>query len=362
MKHLLFTISLIILSISLKGQQSNLIDFYPSTCDEHQDVERIRERISDIFIKNDTLFVTISVVANCGINIDQLSADAIYWNDTLRLSFEPIPIITDTLYEDEETIYHYSLSMEECDCCFEFMYLVKGVTNTSIPIKLNNKNISFHKEKYLTYPIQYKIHEGDTINYRDKYGLRQGRWFIENKDHQAFQDRIYRNDSLLAGTDYRYHQNKRLKSKTIWFSSKDYQYSEFDEGGHLIGQSLTIDIHTGITLPDSIDGKKAFVITEKMPEFPGGKEALNKYISSNLQYTSGNTDEFQNKVTVSFIIDKEGKVQNVNIISPKHLFKLTEFEKCVFKLINNMPKWKPGRQNGKRVPVKYVIPINTDPQ
>ncbi|MCT4587237.1 MAG: energy transducer TonB [Carboxylicivirga sp.] len=352
---------LFVICISLNGQESHLIDFYPSTCDKNEDVTRLNKRVSDIFIQNDTLYLTLTTIANCGLNTEQLKADAIYFNDTLYLSFEQPEIIIDTL-NTGETEYTYNLSMEDCDCCFQFMYVVKDIPHTSIPIKLNKQNINFSEEKYKTHHIRYQIHNGDTINYIDKYGLHQGKWLFYNQSNQLINNRFYRNDTIVFGTDLRYDDKQKLLSKIEWINNEPCLYSEFDQHEQLIGKCLLQSDPSTITHIDTIDNQKAVLIVELMPEYPGGETALFKYLAENIKQDTKCIEDFQTTVNVSFIIDTLGNVRNTTIVNQHPTFKLTEFEKNVFQVIKSMPKWKPGEHQGKKVPVLFHIPIRIDPQ
>ena len=98
-----------------------------------------------------------------------------------------------------------------------------------------------------------------------------------------------------------------------------------------------------------------FVIVEEMPSFPGGMEALNKYITDNLKYPGeAVTNNITGQVLVSFIVSVSGKIKDVKIT--KTLHPLLDIE--AVRIISNMPDWKPGMQAGKRVPVDMQIPIN----
>ncbi|WP_289056065.1 hypothetical protein [Carboxylicivirga marina] len=233
MKKIVFTLLILFIGISSNGQESNLIGFYPSFCDENEDVLRIRDRVSNVFFRNDTLFVSVGFVANCGFESEHLNPGAQLLNDTLYLSFDLEPQITDSIIEGEKIIYFTSLNYVDCDCCFEFMYLLKNIPHDSIPIKLNNKNICYHKEKYKTYPIQFEIHKGDTINFIDKYGFRQGKWLLYKDSELLLSERIYKNDSILLGTDFRYYENNTIKAKLEWLNNEYQNYSEYDESGKL---------------------------------------------------------------------------------------------------------------------------------
>ena len=98
-----------------------------------------------------------------------------------------------------------------------------------------------------------------------------------------------------------------------------------------------------------------YVNVEQKPEFEGGPQAMMQFIYKNVVYPSAARDQGkQGKVYVSFIIDEEGNVTNVEIVkgAEKHL------DKEALRVITKMPKWKPGKQRGVPVKVKYTIPVN----
>lgn len=98
-----------------------------------------------------------------------------------------------------------------------------------------------------------------------------------------------------------------------------------------------------------------FVVVEEDPEFPGGMEALYRYLASNIKYPeNAKKERIQGKVYVSFVIEKDGSVSNIKV--------LRDIgggcgEEAV-RVVKQMPKWKPGRQRGKRVRTQYNLPIN----
>ena len=106
---------------------------------------------------------------------------------------------------------------------------------------------------------------------------------------------------------------------------------------------------------DTIDGMAVFSIAEKMPDFIGGQESLMKYIVEHIKYpTLYNNESLQTKIVITFVIDTVGIVRNPFIQRSIHKDFDTEF----LKVIENMPKWSPGINNGKKVPVRYYLPIN----
>lgn len=118
---------------------------------------------------------------------------------------------------------------------------------------------------------------------------------------------------------------------------------------------LTVLLPLGTTTlraqpPDSI-----YSAVAQMPEFPGGRASLMKYLAQHLKYPRLATEEgTQTSLCVTFIITKEGRAVKPQVRNPKG----TAWERGVKKLILNMPLWKPGMQDGRPVHVRYVLPIS----
>lgn len=104
------------------------------------------------------------------------------------------------------------------------------------------------------------------------------------------------------------------------------------------------------------DDNSIYETVEQMPEYPdGGMAGLMKFISKNLEYPAICQESgVQGKVVVSFVVNKDGSITDFRIVRSvdKHL------DKEALRVLNSMPKWKPGKRNGVPVRVKYTIPIN----
>lgn len=100
---------------------------------------------------------------------------------------------------------------------------------------------------------------------------------------------------------------------------------------------------------------QVFFIVEDMPEFPGGEMALRTYIANAIKYpVIAQENGIQGKVYVTFVVGKDGSVSNASIargVDPS-------IDKEALRVINTLPKWKPGKQRGKPVNVSYTVPIN----
>ena len=91
-----------------------------------------------------------------------------------------------------------------------------------------------------------------------------------------------------------------------------------------------------------------------MPSFPGGDAELLKYIATNIKYPKESQDEGeQGRVICSFVVDKKG-----NIVEPKIIRGIDpSLDAEALRVIGMMPRWTPGRQDGKAVRVLYTVPI-----
>ncbi len=99
-----------------------------------------------------------------------------------------------------------------------------------------------------------------------------------------------------------------------------------------------------------------FVIVELMPQFKGGEEAKQKFIQKNIVYPEkAKLDGITGTCYVTFVVEKNGEITDAKII--RGVPNGAELDKEALRVINMMPKWKPGKQNGKKVRVQYNLPI-----
>ena len=106
----------------------------------------------------------------------------------------------------------------------------------------------------------------------------------------------------------------------------------------------------------SLDENAVFMVVEKMPEFPGGQQALFNYLSKHVNYPKAAQEQaIEGRVICQFIVEKDGSINNVTVV---HTSGNESLDKEAIRVIQSMPKWKPGLMQGKPVRVKYTIPIN----
>ena len=99
---------------------------------------------------------------------------------------------------------------------------------------------------------------------------------------------------------------------------------------------------------------KVFQVVEQMPQFPGGQAAMMKFIADSLRYPSvACENRIEGRVVVQFVVDCEG-----NILNPLVVWSVDPLlDREAIRLVKLMPKWIPGRQNGKPVNVVCLVPI-----
>ncbi len=98
-----------------------------------------------------------------------------------------------------------------------------------------------------------------------------------------------------------------------------------------------------------------YEVVEKMPEFPdGGMPGLMKYLSANIRYPeAAHKAGTQGRVTVQFVVGKDGSIGNVGILRGVD----PNLDAEAIRVISSMPKWKPGTQKGEPVNVRYTVPV-----
>ncbi len=95
-------------------------------------------------------------------------------------------------------------------------------------------------------------------------------------------------------------------------------------------------------------------LVDEMPEFPGGIEKLMEYLANNIKYPKkAKKNKVQGKVFVNFIVEKDGSISNIKILKGIGYGCNEE----VIRVLKKMPKWKPGKHNGKPVRVIFNLPV-----
>ena len=106
--------------------------------------------------------------------------------------------------------------------------------------------------------------------------------------------------------------------------------------------------------PPKQEDNKVFDVVEQMPSFPGGNGALMSYLSQNVKYpVVAQENGVQGRVVVSFVVEKDGSITDVRVVKSVD----PSLDKEAARVVQSMPKWIPGKQNGSAVRVKYNVPV-----
>lgn len=104
---------------------------------------------------------------------------------------------------------------------------------------------------------------------------------------------------------------------------------------------------------DEVDDA-VFVVVEKSPEFPSGDDSLYAFIGRNIKYPeAAKKNKIEGRVFVTFVIEKDGQVSSAKILRDIGGGCGEE----ALRVVNSMPKWKPGTQRGNPVRVQFNLPI-----
>ncbi|WP_339736905.1 TonB family protein [uncultured Sunxiuqinia sp.] len=122
-----------------------------------------------------------------------------------------------------------------------------------------------------------------------------------------------------------------------------------------IDEETAIEVAPVIQEEEEADEGQVFFIVEDMPEFPGGELALRKFIANAIKYpVIAQENGIQGKVYVNFVVDTDGSITNARIARGVD----SSLDKEALRVVNTLPRWKPGQQRGKPVKVSYTVPIN----
>lgn len=102
------------------------------------------------------------------------------------------------------------------------------------------------------------------------------------------------------------------------------------------------------------DEDEIFIAVDQQPEFKGGYEAMMAFIKQNMQYPpNARRMRIEGTVHVSFVVRKTGEISDVKVLRGI----MTECDKEAVRVVQLMPSWVPGQQNGRNVHVRFILPL-----
>jgi protein TonB len=120
------------------------------------------------------------------------------------------------------------------------------------------------------------------------------------------------------------------------------------------GQAVEVKYVQTVVEEEEPEEQEIFQVVEEMPEFPGGMAECMKFLGKNIKYpTISQENGVSGKVIVQFVVNKDGSVVDPVVVRSVDPY----LDKEALRVINTMPKWKPGKQRGKPVRVRYTVPV-----
>ena len=102
------------------------------------------------------------------------------------------------------------------------------------------------------------------------------------------------------------------------------------------------------------EGPVNMAMVEQKPQFPGGDAEMYKWLGNQIVYPPAAAEEgVSGKVTVQFVVEKDGSISNVSVVRGKH----PALDAEAVRVVKKMPKWVPGKNNGAPVRVIYMLPV-----
>ncbi len=171
--------------------------------------------------------------------------------------------------------------------------------------------------------------------------------FYETRAKQMLGNYSSINPEVKHGKFKYWFRNGKVQMEATYVKNEPVQMKQFNEQGDIMTEWELIEVSR------LVDGKLTteLVSIERAPKFPGGQQALESYLSKNLQHIS--SEKGAGKVFVNFKVKPDGSISEVQAIGSSDPLLSREAEK----MIKRMPKWEPGIQNGKAITISLSLPI-----
>ncbi len=168
------------------------------------------------------------------------------------------------------------------------------------------------------------------------------------KSSIAFTPPVIKKDSEVRPEDELKSQEELLQTKTAIGS---FDVKGNDEGAEVLKAK---EIIVQEAEKPKEEETKVFDVVEQMPSFPGGMGALMQYLSSHIKYpVVAEENGIQGRVICTFIVERDGSITDTRVarsVDPS-------LDKEAVRVINSMPRWIPGKQNGTACRVKFTLPV-----
>ncbi len=156
---------------------------------------------------------------------------------------------------------------------------------------------------------------------------------------------VIKKDEEVADEDQMKSQEELTESK-VTISIADVQGTD-EEGGVLVEDLKQVVTEAPVE-------EEVFDMVEQAPQFPGGQAELMSWLVKNIRYpVIAQENGIQGRVICQFVVGSDGSVRDIKVVRSLD----PSCDKEAVRVIQSMPKWIPGRQNGKAVSVRYTLPV-----
>lgn len=170
------------------------------------------------------------------------------------------------------------------------------------------------------------------------------------KSSIAFTPPVIKKDSEVKPEEEMKTQDELKETKTAIGA---FDVKGNDESGGTVLKAVE-NIATPEPPKQEAEQNKVFDVVEQQPQFPGGMGALNQWLGSNIKYPAMAAENgIEGRVIVQFVVERDGSVSGVHVVRGVD----PSLDKEATRVVAQMPKWIPGKQNGSAVRVKYTVPV-----
>lgn len=231
----------------------------------------------------------------------------------------------------------------------------KIVEDPDIPAVFTGGTAEMHK--FISNTLKYPAEAAE----KNKQGLVVHTFIVEEDGTLTNFKLIHRADSLLDAEALRI-----LKAMPPWRPAKlngqivrteSYLPLYFRLNKNARPSSRRVISADKVVKPDATvyENDEIYAIVDKMPQYPGGEEKLAQFLSSNIHYPQkARREGIQGRILCSFVIGKDGKVSNIEVVDGKD----SALNDEAVRVLSLMPQWEAGENDGEKVNVKCLLPID----
>jgi TonB family protein len=215
--------------------------------------------------------------------------------------------------------------------------------------KINMENVPIYFNELSSFKRNFSIQDGPTDCHKINLSLSNGFNISIIFSKNNF---IICHDEAI---DLNYLIHSKYKIENIESYSESSRRKKVENKQKTDKKIQKIYIENNITTEEK--SPEIFTVVEEMPEFPGGMGELMKYLQNNINYPQTEKEAgIQGKVFVKFVINPDGSISNIEIL--RGVAGAEGLSREAQRVVQAMPKWKAGKQNGRNVPVYFNLPIN----